>query len=149
MIPLQDALAMINFRNSAGAPDFGRQPTPGEPLMIELQGDRYVRVNKTAAGADAQPIASPGSNPGITSAPRAQDLPPAVLIFRDGHSEQVRDYTIADGALYARGDYYSDGYWNKKIDLASLNVPETLQANAERNVKFILPSSPNEVIARF
>jgi hypothetical protein len=75
-------------------------------------------------------------------------LPPATLIFRDGHSEEVRDYTIADGILYARGDYYSDGYWNKKIGLTALNIPETLQANATRNVKFVLPSSPNEVITR-
>jgi hypothetical protein len=60
----------------------------------------------------------------------------------------VRDYTIADGSLYARGDFYTDGFWNKKIDLASLNVAETMQANASRNVKFILPSSPNEVITR-
>jgi hypothetical protein len=79
---------------------------------------------------------------------RSRELPPATLIFRDGHSEEVRDYTIADGILYARGDYYADGYWNKKIGLASLNIPETLQANATRNVKFVLPSSPNEVITR-
>jgi hypothetical protein len=69
-------------------------------------------------------------------------------MFRDGHSEEVRDYTIADGVLYARGDYYTDGYWNKKIDLAALNLPQTREANADRSVKFVLPSSPNEVITR-
>jgi len=76
------------------------------------------------------------------------DLPPALLVFRDGHSEEVRDYTIADGILYASGDYYTDGYWNKKIDLSTVNVARTLGANAVRNVKFVLPSSPNEVITR-
>ena len=50
--------------------------------------------------------------------------------------------------LYARGDYYTDGYWNKKIDLATLSVAETMQANANRSVKFVLPSSPNEVVTR-
>ena len=50
--------------------------------------------------------------------------------------------------LYARGDFYTDGYWNKKIDLATLNVNQTLQANADRSVNFVLPSSPNEVITR-
>jgi hypothetical protein len=78
----------------------------------------------------------------------SQPLPAAILIFRDGHSEEVRDYTIAEGILYARGDYYTDGYWNKNIDLATLDVGQTLQANATRNVKFVLPSSPNEVITR-
>ena len=80
--------------------------------------------------------------------PRPHTLPPAVLIFRDGHTEEVRDYAIADGTLYARGDYYTDGYWNKKIDLSALNVAETLQANTKRNVNFVLPTSPNEVITR-
>lgn len=156
MIPLQDALAMINFRNNAGAPDFGGRVAAVEPLMIELQGDRYVQVK--AADAGVQPVDLASSDSGATvsvtrqppvASARPQDIPPAILIFRDGHSEQVRDYTIADGVLYARGDFYTDGYWNEKIELASLNVPETLQANNARNAKFVLPSLPNEVITRF
>lgn len=80
--------------------------------------------------------------------PAARELPAAILIFRDGHSEEVHDYTIADGSLYARGDYYTDGYWNKKIDLSALNLTATIQTNSTRNVKFVVPSSPNEVITR-
>jgi hypothetical protein len=155
-----------------------REPALTQPLMIELQNGRYVRVSTSAADGDAhafssvpdifqsnpaQPAKSAGRHsarvaansiteptaiPGTSLASEVHDLPPALLIFRDGHSEEVRDYTIADGMLYARGDYYTDGYWNKKIDLATLNVPETLQANGTRSVKFILPSSPNEVITR-
>lgn len=82
------------------------------------------------------------------AAPAARELPAAILIFRDGHSEEVHDYTIADGSLYARGDFYTDGYWNKKIDLSALNLAATTQTNSARNVKFVLPSSPNEVITR-
>ena len=118
--------------------------------MIELQNGRYVRVNSTA-DADAplnlaENHTSP--NPARAAAPAPPPLPSAVLIFRDGRHEEVRDYTIADGILYARGDYYTDGYWNKKISLSSLDVAQTLQANSARNVSFILPSSPNEVITR-
>jgi hypothetical protein len=83
-----------------------------------------------------------------TAQSQPRELPSVLLIFRDGHSQEVRDYTIADGILYARGDYYTDGYWNKTIALTTLNISETLQANNERNVKFILPASPNEVITR-
>jgi hypothetical protein len=131
------------------------QPSSTDPLMIELQNGRYVRINNAAINGDAEPLNLTPNYPQSTSGhtpvtiAASQSLPSAVLIFRDGHSEEVRDYTIADGILYARGDYYTDGYWSKKIDLASLNVPQTLQANNERNVKFILPSSPNEVITRF
>jgi hypothetical protein len=140
------------------------QPSSTDPLMIELQNGRYVRVESAAIDGEALPLklspsrsptnaAPTKSAPTESAAPMiiaspSQPLPPAVLIFRDGHSEEVRDYTIADGILYARGDYYTDGYWNKKINLATLNVPETLQANAARSVNFVLPSSPNEVITR-
>jgi hypothetical protein len=146
-----------------------REPSSNQPLMIELQNGRYVRVNIPAIDGEALPLSlpttfEPAKSPHphttklaasastqpllIAAASPAPALPAAVLVFRDGHSEEVRDYTIADGILYARGDYYTDGYWNKKIDLATLNVGQTLQANADRNVKFVLPSSANEVITR-
>ena len=132
-----------------------REPSSSQPLMIELQNGRYVRVNTVAVNGDASPLAfaAPAKSSAMPATPPAppaptMDLTPAVLVFRDGHSEEVRDYTIADGSLYARGDFYTDGYWNKKIDLTSLDVSKTMQANASRNVKFVLPSSPNEVITR-
>jgi hypothetical protein len=149
---------------ASGANPLGRDLTSydrapsSQPLMIELQDGRYVRVRATgedSKNGDAQEVASApekSKHASSTPAPRdpapAHTLPPAVLIFRDGHSEEVRDYTIADGILYARGDYYTDGYWNKKIALSTLNVAQTVQANTARNVNFILPSSPNEVITR-
>ena len=137
-----------------------RQSSSSDSLLIELQNGRYVRVPGAATNDDPRLLnvtpnhaASSSATSSSAQAPLVataspQSLPPAILIFRDGHSEEVRDYTIADGILYARGDYYTDGYWNKKIDLAALNVPQTLQANADRGVKFVLPSSPNEVITR-
>src|SRR5208282_475748 len=109
-----------------------------------LQNGRYVRVSSTPANGEPLSLA----NDSTRAAASPHDLPPALLIFRDGHNEEVHDYAIADGILYARGDYYTDGYWTKKIELTSLNVPQTLEANAQRNVKFILPKSPNEVITR-
>jgi len=137
------------------SPPSNHQPAANDPLMIELQNGRYVRVDSSAANGDALPLnltpnraRSSSAAPTSTASAPSLTLPPAVLIFHDGHSEEVRDYTIADGMLYARGDYYTDGYWNKKIDLATLNVAETMQANASRSVKFTLPSSPNEVITR-
>jgi hypothetical protein len=125
-----------------GISPFNRRESPSsQPLMIELQNGRYVRISSTAADGHALPLIPASASP-------PQDLPSAVLIFRDGHREEVRDYAIADGILYARGDYYTDGYWNKKIALSGLDVAETLRSNTTRNVKFVLPSSPNEVITR-
>jgi hypothetical protein len=142
-----------------------QQQPPSQPLLIELQGGRYVRVtgenltgeNTSASGLayQAPTAAAARSNSAKLDSNRppahevtARVLAPVVLVFRDGHSEEVRDYTIADGAIYARGDYYSDGYWNKTIELSTLNLPETVKSNQERGVRFVLPSAPNEVITR-
>ena len=148
----------------ATAPLDNHGPSSSDPLMIELQNGRYVHVSSTPVDGEAQPLAlapvpaqPKTTGPSIrmnassqmSAASSAPNLPAAVLIFRDGHTEEVRDYTIADGFLYARGDYYADGYWNKKIDLSTLDLTQTQQANATRNVKFVLPASPNEVITRF
>jgi len=55
---------------------------------------------------------------------------------------------ITDGVLYTSGDYYANGSWNRKIELSSLNLPETVKSNQSRSVRFQLPSAPNEVIIR-
>jgi hypothetical protein len=126
--------------------------------MIELQGDRYVRVSGEETST-AQ-IITPASRDKVANAPRrpewhygavnqtiaGQERAPAVLVFRDGRREEVSDYTIADGVLYTRADYYTTGSWNQKIALSSLNLPDTIAANHARNVNFQLPTSPNEVI---
>jgi hypothetical protein len=137
------------------------RPSQTQPLMIELQGDRYVQVSggemSGASGAQmigserTDPIphvsrqrerASAGENPAVV----ANQMAPAVLVFHDGHREEVSEYTIADGALYTSGDPYSGGSWNRKIELSSLNLPETIKSNQSRGVRFQLPAAPNEVI---
>jgi len=144
---------------STSAPERFSQPV--RPLMIELQGDRYVQIsNSQTSGAEMIPesqkneVTDPSplgsgrrSSPSIHAA-AAPELPPAVLIFRDGHNEEASDYTIADGILYTSGDPYSGGSWNRKIALSSLNLPETIATNKSRGLRFQLPTSPNEVIVR-
>lgn len=157
---LMQAARAISDSDESRRSGYDRNPSSSEPLMIELQSGRYVQVNRSAVDGEALPLSFSGDSPDLNhaahevsserkvSATSAQDVPPAILIFRDGHSEQVRDYTIAEGTLYARGNLYTDGYWTKKINLSTLDVQQTFQANASRNVKFVLPSSPNEVITR-
>jgi hypothetical protein len=195
---LQATRALSGPGGFAGQPDNSHESS-SQPLLIELQGDHYVRITGAPIDGEALPLnaapnnvhvnnaqpSKPGSHftkslaqssanrsgpmlagstisgptisgsaisgPTIAAAAASagpRDLPAAILIFRDGHSEEVHDYTIADGSLYARGDFYTDGYWNKKIDLSALNLAATMQTNSARNVKFVLPSSPNEIITR-
>jgi hypothetical protein len=157
---LQAVRNLAGSSDSLAQPANTRQPSSTQPLIIELQNGRYVRIAGTPANGEVLPAQLTSNDaqsrkatshrsdiaPAIASP--ALDLPSAVLIFRDGHTEEVRDYTIADGILYARGDYYTDGYWNKNVAISTLDIAKTLQANTTRQVKFILPTSPNEVITR-
>lgn len=123
------------------APAVKEEPKLITPLMIELQDGQFVRSDKTAKSV--QQVAVKTISIAKTS-PRV--IVPATLIFRDGHREQVREYTVADGAIYAHGDYWTDGYWNKKILLSALDVTATLSANQTAGSHFELPTAPNVVI---
>jgi hypothetical protein len=142
-------------------PTTAAAPTPAEPkadpLLIEWRGDRYVRYSgqhESPAGITldySQPSESPRVNAGRSFTQTADSrpgIPPAVLVYRDGHREAVSDYVIASGTLYARGDYYRDGFWTKTVQLSALDIPATLRANSDAGVKFMLPSAPNEVVTR-
>ncbi len=125
-----------------------------EPLMIEWQGDKYVRYGgqrESAKSLDYSDSASNGSSTRAQLHPAQTahvDLPPVVLVYPDGHREQVSDYVIANGNLYARGDYWRDGFWEKTIQLSALDIPATLRTNSQSGANFVLPTGPNEVITR-
>jgi hypothetical protein len=127
--------------------------TKSEPLMIELQGNRYVRFGGRQQSAELNTNAPPdyaeaGKSPQITQYPAQAELPPTILIFRDGHREQAPEYAIVGSTIYAKADYWQTGQWTKNIQLSALNIPETVKANRSNGVKFTLPSAPNEVITR-
>jgi len=132
---VQQPAAPVIVQQAASQPV--QEVKPANPLLIELQGNRFVRLT----GNGVNP---PLADDTIQSAA----LPPVVLIFRDGHREDVSSYSIIGPALYASGSYWTNGYWTQKILLADLNLPATMSANQERGVNFVLPSAPNQVITR-
>jgi hypothetical protein len=113
-------------------------PPPAEPLLLEWRGDRWVRVNPTEG------ISAPAAS--ATGASKAPPPPDAVLIFADGHKEEVSRYMIVGSTMYVSSDYWSTGAWTKKILLSSLDLPASLRANQERGSKLMLPGGPNEVV---
>jgi hypothetical protein len=127
---------------------------PAQPLMIERQGDRFVRLS------DAEVNAAPAGNNSTSrqaknrtksdaqSGSGAADEVPAVLVFRDGHQQDVASYSIIGGTLYESASYYSSGSWTRKIQLADLDIPATIKMNHERGVNFLLPGGPNQVVTR-
>ncbi|HVI05539.1 MAG TPA: hypothetical protein VM711_05535 [Sphingomicrobium sp.] len=118
------------------------EPLP-DPVLLEFEGGRWVRVKDFGESAEKAPAASPGQ-----AAAAAEPMLPAVLIYRDGHREEVTNYAIIGQVLYTRADYWTSGAWTRTIQLADLDIAATLKANQERGVKFDLPSGPDEVMIR-
>lgn len=140
----QPVVFMMQGAPPVAAPD---PAPPAQPLLIELQGDRYVQVSGDA-GPQSQTIDRVAA---VRPVERSQAAMPqvqasTVLVFRDGHRQEVSSYTIADGTLYAAADYYNSGVWNQKIALSALNVTETVATNQSRGVQFRLPTAANEVM---
>jgi hypothetical protein len=137
---------------------------PAEALVLELEGDHWVRITPygppQTVGQAAEPSNLPerasNAHPETPAAARSQattaaakppaPLPPAVLVFRDGHQEQIGQYRIMGATIYVNTDYWSSGAWTRTIPLADLDVPATLKLNQQRGANFRLPSSPDEVM---
>ena len=136
-------------------------PNPAESLVLELQGDHWVRLTnygQSQTGQILQPEsqqASSQTSASLISAARQipapeppSELPAAVLVFRDGHQEEIGKYVIAGTTIYTSADYWSSGAWTRKVQIAALDIPATLKVNRERGAKFSLPSGPHEVMLR-
>lgn len=133
-------------------------PPPPDALVLERQGNHWVRVTssgrqetgtqprqKGEAHASTQRAATPQQSAAVEP-PR--EVPPATLVFRDGHKEEITRYTIVGGTIYTNADYWNNGSWTKKVPLAELNVPATLELNRERGANFSLPSGPGVIAIR-
>jgi len=128
------------------------------PIVLERQGDQWVQITgyrqapapaETAPPKTVEVTHRPASMPSRNEAAEPpRELPPAVLVFRDGHEEESKSYTIIGKTLYMSTNYWTSGSWTRKIEIGSLDVPATLKLNQERGSKFRLPSGPQEVLIR-
>ena len=116
-----------------------------QPILLERRGDQWVTVT---SNSPSPPSPQPEAAKPAEAAEHPRELPPAVLVFRDGHEEEVRRYAIIGNTLYAKANYWTSGSWTREIEIASLDVPATMKRNQERGSNFRLPSGPQEVMIR-
>jgi hypothetical protein len=167
--------APIIMQAAAPASPAPAQAKASESLVIELRGDHWVRLTSYGPqelGGQSVGLQSllqsapgqPGSQANVPSTRRAArsasaeaspeqtqppaELPPAVLIFRDGHQEEAAKYTIVGNTIFIKADYWSSGSWTREVPIAQLDIPATLQTNQARGAKFSLPSRSGEVMMR-
>jgi hypothetical protein len=83
-----------------------------------------------------RPSAPPPSQPPAQPRREAKPEPPrpTVLIFRDKHVQEVKNYAIVDPTLWILNERRAT-----KVPLSSLDVDATTKLNDERGVEFSLP----------
>jgi hypothetical protein len=98
-----------------------------QQLVEEVQGLRdEVRQMREEQGAARQPAAERNNAPA--------DGPTIVLVFRDGHRSEIRNYAISGKTLWVFNERQA-----KKILISELDIPATEAANNERGVEFSIP----------
>lgn len=135
-------------------------PRPLTPMLIERRGDKFVRVDGAEADAldqtheriveqrPAKKRTPSKAEKERTSIVPTHELPSTVLVFQDGHREELQRYTITDGVLYAESNYWQTGTYVKAVPLSGLDLLSTIDLNQQRGVRFLLPNSPLEVVTR-
>lgn len=67
------------------------------------------------------------------SQPEANPIDPTVLVFRDGHQQEVNNYAIMGQTIYVFDNR------TQKIALTDLDVAATVKSNDDRGVDFHVP----------
>jgi hypothetical protein len=126
--PVQVEIKILNDKDS------------GEQDQYAVGEDGQVQVRrKPDSRNEASPAAQDSTESAYSAAPAQQPEPareviPTVLIFRDGHRQEVRNYAIMGNVLYDLENLSAS-----KIQLAELNLPATVKENDERGVPFAVP----------
>lgn len=76
------------------------------------------------------------SNSAVDAPSGESFLPSTVLVFRDAHKEEIRNYAIVGQTLWNFAPQHTE-----KIPLSELDIPATSKANDERGVTFRVPVS--------
>ena len=108
-----------------------------------LEQQRMLRQEEADRDQDAYAPAAPMRRQEDSSrnAERQGDpiIPPTVLVFRDQHREETKNYAIVAQTLWR-----FDAQRTEKISLANLDLPATEKANEQRGVTFRIPGSNSE-----
>ncbi len=112
-------------------PPQGQAPPAEQTLHIVIDSPPVTNAPTEAELADQeaqhplakQPVEEP--KPGT----------PTILVFRDGHQQEVTNYAIMGPTVYVFDNR------TKKIALADLDVPATVKANDDQGVEFEVPKT--------
>jgi hypothetical protein len=123
--------------SGGGAPYVYSGPPPEQALhiVVDIPAARAVAA---ADDEDTSPPAVASKSKGDfdpESMGNAKPVEPTVLIFRDGHQQEVSNYAIMGQTVYVFDNRI------QKIALGDLDVSATVKANDDRGIEFLLPEA--------
>ena len=122
MAPPDDQQA-TDVDDDRGGPTIFDRRGPGTPRR-QVQS-MYAHRDDSFASAQADPKP-------------AEDQPQTLLIYKDGHEDQVQNYAVVGSMLYD----LTPGQ-HRKIPLADLDLKATAQQNDDMGISFQVPASSN------
>lgn len=105
----------------------GPPPEQTAHVVVDLPPDRHA-----AAPSDDEQFAYAVPPPRDDS--EAQPIDATILVFRDGHQQEVLNYAIMGQTLYVVDTR------TQKIGLGDLDLPATIKVNDDRGVDFHVPA---------
>jgi hypothetical protein len=120
------------------------EPQPVEVVEEEPPAPTVFEHRRTSERVSSAPVTRARPEPEVAAEPEAitpspaeaREQIPTVLVYRDGHQQEVSNYAIVGQTLYELGAFVAH-----KIPLAELNLKATIKANDERGVEFAMPAS--------
>ena len=99
-------------------------------VVVDLPPSRRSALSED----DVEAIASRMTPRGSARCPTRRPFEATVLVFRDGHQQQVTNYAIMGQTLYIFDTR------TQKIGLSDLDIPATIKLNDDSGMEFHLPS---------
>jgi hypothetical protein len=120
----------VGGRDLYSGPPIG--PDPTMHMVVEQPPVRYPYAQPDPAPGPLDYVPPPASQqqPAVRD---AKPNEPSVLVFRDGHQQEVSNYAIMGQTVYVFDAR------TQKIALADLDVAATVKANDERGLDFNIP----------
>jgi hypothetical protein len=119
----------------------------GGPTIFDRRGNGTPYAKSSQSDHVARAVPRPGPDQDAQADPPAPDPPPLVvakepstiLIFKDGHRQEVGNYAIVGSNLFD----LTPGH-RLKVSLLDLDVAATQKANDDNGVDFKLPALPGD-----
>jgi hypothetical protein len=116
--------------DSSGGPYVYGGPPAEQTLHVVVD---LPPTRRSADAADEDDFARAAPPPAAPS--DAAPVEPTVLVFRDGHQQQVNNYAIMGQTVYVFDSR------TQKIAVSDLDVPATIKVNDDHGVEFQLPKA--------